>query len=213
MIGVGQTELNVVGGHLALDLVNTVEPRVADRATGSEHLTTAAELLDWARRLEVVTTEEAGQVEVAWRSTGAADAALAASLEIREATYDVLLTALGPRGAGGAPALEVLHRHWSAAISRSTLSLPGDAVAGDRLVVGPDPATRVTDRLAHAAVDLLRTLDVEQLKTCPLEDGGCGWLFLDRSRNSSRRWCSMDDCGAKAKARRLTARRRRARSV
>ena len=72
--------------------------------------------------------------------------------------------------------------------------------------------TGAPDRLADAAVDLLRTLDVDHLKTCPLVDGGCGWLFLDRSRNSSRRWCSMDDCGAKAKARRLTDRRRRARS-
>jgi predicted RNA-binding Zn ribbon-like protein len=70
----------------------------------------------------------------------------------------------------------------------------------------------VADRPADAAVDLLRTLDVRHLKTCPLADGGCGWLFLDRSRNSSRRWCSMDDCGARAKARRLTARRRDARS-
>ena len=70
----------------------------------------------------------------------------------------------------------------------------------------------IPDRLAHAAVDLVRTVEVGHLKTCPLEDGGCGWLFLDRSRNSSRRWCSMDDCGARAKARRLTARRRRARA-
>jgi predicted RNA-binding Zn ribbon-like protein len=66
----------------------------------------------------------------------------------------------------------------------------------------------VPDRLAHAAVDLVRGLDVRQLKACPLDEGGCGWLFLDRSRNGSRRWCSMDDCGARAKARRLTARRR-----
>jgi predicted RNA-binding Zn ribbon-like protein len=62
-------------------------------------------------------------------------------------------------------------------------------------------------------VALLRTLDARQLKTCPLDEGGCGWLFLDRSRNSSRRWCSMEDCGARAKARRLTARRRGARAA
>jgi predicted RNA-binding Zn ribbon-like protein len=93
------------------------------------------------------------------------------------------------------------------------LSLTEDAAIHDRLTVGTDPAMVIPDRLAQAAVDLVRTLDIGQLKACPLDDGGCGWLFLDRSRNSSRRWCSMEDCGARAKARRLTARRRRARTT
>ena len=103
--------------------------------------------------------------------------------------------------------------------SRATPTTPATPRANRIGLRAPSPSPvisaagmRVPDRLADAAVDLLRTLDVAQLKTCPLVDGGCGWLFLDRSRNSSRRWCSMDDCGAKAKARRLTDRRRRARS-
>jgi predicted RNA-binding Zn ribbon-like protein len=47
---------------------------------------------------------------------------------------------------------------------------------------------------------------------CPVEGGGFGWVFIDRSRNRSRRWCTMDSCGAYAKARRRTERRRAARS-
>ncbi|MGH3400264.1 MAG: CGNR zinc finger domain-containing protein [Streptosporangiaceae bacterium] len=47
-----------------------------------------------------------------------------------------------------------------------------------------------------------------RLGICPPEHEGCGWLFLDRSRNGSRRWCTMEFCGAQAKARRLTERRR-----
>ena len=47
----------------------------------------------------------------------------------------------------------------------------------------------------------------------PPEAGGCGWLFLDQSRNGSRRWCRMADCGSTAKARRLTERRRAARGL
>ena len=46
------------------------------------------------------------------------------------------------------------------------------------------------------------------LQACPVDDGGCGWLFLDRSRNGSRRWCAMEDCGTRAKIRKLGARRR-----
>ena len=200
----------MVGGHVALDLVNTVEPRVPDRSVGREHLGTAEALLAWSRRVGVVTDEEGERVAAAWAGSALDGPALTAALEIREATYDVLIAALAGAGATASSALDVLQRHWSAAISRATLTLT--AATSDRLHVGNDPALLIPDRLAHAAVDLVRTLEVDHLKTCPLEDGGCGWLFLDRSRNSSRRWCSMDDCGAKAKARRLTARRRQARS-
>ena len=56
--------------------------------------------------------------------------------------------------------------------------------------------------------DLLTRTDLSRLKVCPQADGGCGWFFLDQSRNSSRRWCTMDDCGTHAKSRRLTAKRR-----
>jgi predicted RNA-binding Zn ribbon-like protein len=192
--------LNVVGGHVALDLVNTVEPRVPGATDGNDHLGSPDALAAWASRVGLLGEDEAADVR---------DRALTATLEIREATYAVLLTQLGVL-ADATDALDVLLGHWRQAMARSTLSFTDDG-SGDRLRVGTDPAMAVPDRLAHAAVTLLRTLDVHQLKTCPLDEGGCGWLFLDRSRNSSRRWCSMEDCGARAKARRLTARRRGAR--
>ncbi|WP_409522828.1 CGNR zinc finger domain-containing protein [Pseudomonas sp.] len=33
---------------------------------------------------------------------------------------------------------------------------------------------------------------------------GCSWMFIDRSKNHQRRWCSMSTCGAKAKTARRT---------
>jgi predicted RNA-binding Zn ribbon-like protein len=70
------------------------------------------------------------------------------------------------------------------------------------------PESCVQDRIAAAAMDLLLTVDYERLRRCPPEDGGCGWIVLDKSRNGSRRWCQMADCGSAAKSRRLTQRRR-----
>jgi len=58
--------------------------------------------------------------------------------------------------------------------------------------------------LALAAGELLRSPDTEFLRECSGE--GCAWLFLDRSRNRSRRWCSSADCGNRARARRHYAR-------
>jgi predicted RNA-binding Zn ribbon-like protein len=57
--------------------------------------------------------------------------------------------------------------------------------------------------LAVAAVDLLRTGPLGRLKVC----AECRWLFLDRSRNGSRLWCSMNECGGRSKMRRYRARR------
>ena len=95
--------------------------------------------------------------------------------------------------------------------ARLDLGAPGGAAA--RLRVGSSPALLIPDRVAHEAVDLLCDTDLTHLAMCPVEEGGCGWLFLDGSKNRSRRWCTMAACGSFAKARRLTERRREARSA
>lgn len=60
-------------------------------------------------------------------------------------------------------------------------------------------------RVARSAAELLTAEEVERLKLCDAHD--CGWLFIDASRNRSRRWCDMADCGNRAKARRFRQRR------
>ena len=208
------SDLAVVGGAVALDLVNTVEPRIPGRNDGNEHLRSPDDLLAWALRVNLLDPAEAERVRTAWASTDHGARALAATLELREATYAVMLAVLNsPDQAEGVAerALEVVSGHWTEAISRSSLTLLRPEPTRDRLQVGSDPALLIPDRLGHAVVELLRTLDAGDLKACPLDEGGCGWLFLDQSKNGSRRWCSMADCGARAKARRLTNRRRAAR--
>ena len=190
------TDLRIVGGHPALELANTVAPRTPG-AAHAEYLPDPTALLEWAHRIGLVDGADAQRVERSWaRSPAVADKALAEVHDLR---------ALVDRTLAGHD-LDTLTHRWAAAISRSAL-LPG-ADGAVTLTIGTDPASMIGDRLADALVDLLRTADLSRLRVCPLEDGGCGWLFLDRSRNLTRRWCSMDDCGAHAKARRLTERRR-----
>jgi predicted RNA-binding Zn ribbon-like protein len=209
-------ELNIVGGHVALDLVNTVDPRASDRENYNEHLPTAQALLDWAARVHLLTTAETGQVTQAWSAENVGEQRLRATVEVREATYTIMLAELGVID-NADTALQLLHQHWVAAIGRSSLRLRPEKGLHqpDRLHVGTVPSHLIPDLLANAAVELLRTLDTRQLKACPVDEGGCGFLFLDRSHNRTRRWCSMEDCGARVKAQRLTERRRanRARSL
>jgi predicted RNA-binding Zn ribbon-like protein len=63
-------------------------------------------------------------------------------------------------------------------------------------------------RIVEAAIALLTSARLERLKSCP----SCGWLFLDTSKNRSRRWCDMATCGSIDKARRYYRRRRRRQS-
>jgi predicted RNA-binding Zn ribbon-like protein len=219
-------QLPLVGGHPGLDLVNTVTPRVwigADEPY--DHLRDPATLLIWARRATLIDEREADAVAQAWAlDPGAAHAALTAIREVREALHVTLLTVTGPVAPDGplapdasvtAPALDLLQCRWAASAVRSRLVLePAPAPAarpGVRLVVGSDSGRLVPDRAVDAALSLLCTGDLGRIRRCPPEGGGCGWLFLDHSRNGSRRWCRMADCGTEVKSRRLTQRRRQAR--
>jgi predicted RNA-binding Zn ribbon-like protein len=212
-----RAEFRIVGGHPALDLANTVTPRQPGRAIEHDYLSSPAELLDWSRRVGLIDVRDQSAVEGTWRATPELAAkALGATLEIREATYDVL----APRAVGGVvatdgvehsqgSAFERLMLRWSAAAARSMLIPDAQRARGiAELVVGTSPAQLIPDRLVVAAVELIRTVERRQLRACPVADGGCGWLFLDRSRNGSRRWCAMEDCGTRAKIRKLGERRR-----
>jgi hypothetical protein len=237
MTAPGIADLPLVSGHPALDLLNTVEPRlpVAGR---HEHLIAPRDALTWALRTRLADPAEGRAVAAAWAaSPAAADRALTAVRQTREALSAVLSALLSPPGpgsAGGALAeagrtapgsasdgpapdglladLEYLSVTWAAAASRSRLAPGPSGGAAAQLLAGSSPALLIPDRVARAAVELLCDTDLTHLGTCPVEAGGCGWVYIDRSRNRSRRWCTMDGCGTHAKARRLTERRRAARS-
>ena len=189
----GIETLTLVGGHPALDLVNTAErggPKALD------HLATAEDAAVWGRRvgLDPGATDEAG---------------LRRLRALREAVHTAVLDRLGVPTGDVLAALALLDRRVAAAATRSRLRPAGAGLVRE---VGTEPAHRLEDQLAVAAVDLLTGPEAGRIKRCPVEQGGCGWVFVDRSRNSSRTWCRMADCGTAVKARRLTERRRQARA-
>src|SRR6266849_4425044 len=68
---------------------------------------------------------------------------------------------------------------------------------------GSDDLRRMLWPVALSAAELLAGDHAAPVKLCGMwEASGCSWLFVDESRNGSRRWCSMKDCGNRAKARR-----------
>ncbi len=201
--------LTLVGGHPVLDLVNTVERGVpAPGAEPRDFLGTDDDLVLWAERTEAVSGAEAAAVRAAGRSE------LRRVRELREAVHSVVLARLGRDGWDDAEvvaALDLLGRRRAEAAGRSRLR--ADGTGSLVCEVGTEAGHLIGDRLADAAVELLTGADVERVRRCPIEQGGCGWVFLDRTRNGSRTWCRMADCGNHVKARRLTERRRQDRQA
>jgi len=64
-----------------------------------------------------------------------------------------------------------------------------------------DPFLRT---ILHAAVGLAFSPEKSRVRIC----GNCGWLFIDRTRNANKRWCTTDMCGRRTKARRYYANKR-----
>ena len=71
-----------------------------------------------------------------------------------------------------------------------------------------DPLERALMSISLSAAELLTSTLSDRIRECA--DSECGWIFIDHSKNRSRRWCSMSDCGNLAKARRFQERKRRA---
>ena len=213
MAHAGIDDLPLVGGHAALDLVNTVEPRY-DTPERTEHLRTPGDLLAWAGRASLVTSDEVTAERAAWDGDpAAARATLQAVVVLREAVHRVLHAHLDGRRDAVPGDLETVVRAWREALGGASLTPSPDTDRAVALQVGTSAGRRVHDRVAWASHDLLAHTDLHRLRACPHEHGGCGWVFLDRTRNGSRRWCIMADCGTRVKAARLTARRRAARNA
>jgi predicted RNA-binding Zn ribbon-like protein len=191
---------NLLAGHPALDLVNTLDSRVSPNGP-EELLPTYADLLRLAAQSRLLTAEQARKLARTVREKEA-QRVLASAVELREALAAVLYAWM--EGAKPpATQVEILERHFRAMALHRRLRL------GDSQLVwswsGLEQEAEIPLwKLAEAACDLLVTSEAERVRECG--DPTCRWLFLDISKNHTRRWCDMKTCGNRMKARRHHAR-------
>jgi predicted RNA-binding Zn ribbon-like protein len=195
----------LTGGALCLDLANTVDERASDQPI--ELLKGFQDLLDWAVQAGAVTRAESLPLATeALRHPAAAAATLGRVRQFREAVFAVCRAAAErrpvPRGA-----LAILNRAIGRSLANRRLVRSGRGFALAWRGSDRPNLDRVLWAAAASAADLLTSPDLARVKVCP--GSGCAWLFLDRSRNGTRRWCDMSVCGNRAKARRHYARRQR----
>ncbi len=189
-----------VGGDPALDFNNTVSWN--SEGLREERLRIFRDLVEWSEEAGLTKHGRALR-ERAARHAASAARALARAKRLR-ATLHTILTALA---VGRAPAREELEA-FNAAL-RGTLARAQLVGRRKRLTWSFADAADVEaplDRLLWSAAQLLGRGWSEPLRRCANPD--CGWVFLDQSRKRNRRWCDMQVCGSRAKARRYYARRK-----
>jgi predicted RNA-binding Zn ribbon-like protein len=196
----------LMGGRLSLDFTN---PGSGMRVVAPvERLNAYADLVSWGRQVGALDAAQARRLlGGAERDPGAAARALAEAITFREALFRAF-RAVAENGAPAAEDLDSLNRVLSRARARERLVCRGGRCA---LAWPADDASldRMLWPVARSAAEVLTSAEVSRVRICEATaTDGCGWLFLDETRNRSRRWCSMKDCGNRAKARRHYRRRR-----
>jgi predicted RNA-binding Zn ribbon-like protein len=205
-------DLPIVGGHLALDFANTVDdPEGPERY---DHAGTYPELVAWSARNGMLRPYQAeALLSAARENRRARSAALKRAHLLRDILIEIFTE------------IAAINSGQSAATGDSTPAarwaelrpFVADATAHAELAwKGSTYQLRWTDitrldamlwPVGSAAGDLITSARLSRVKKC----AGCPWLFLDQSKNLSRRWCAMNDCGTHEKIRRYVTRRAAAR--
>ena len=207
-------DFQLKGGHAALDLVNTLDNRFREDGP-VELLGNYADLLRFAQQTKLLSVRQESLLARAANdgatSRGAAMRALESVRELREATATALYGAVDGR-VPTAAVIATLERYFLGASRHRRVSWNQAA----KRCLTPPRASWVWEyseaefalpvwKLAQAISELMTSTMLDRLRACGSET--CQWLFLDTSKNHTRRWCDMKICGNRMKARRFHARR------
>jgi predicted RNA-binding Zn ribbon-like protein len=202
------TPFQLVASHPALDYVNTLDNRFV--AGGPKELLTGySDLLAFVGQSALLNPRQVNALRKKGQSTPAMQA-LARAHQLREA----LSSAFYAVAANERPPLDSLksiddfsldaqrHRRlvWAPAGARDE-----NLSRADWVWERSEPAIELPLwAITASAVDLLLSHSMSHVHECGSPT--CRWLFLDTSKNHSRRWCDMTICGNRMKARRFQAR-------
>ena len=203
----GERRFELRGGVVCLDFVNTVGWRLTDHP--SEYLRSYEDLLDWGRQAGLLALQETeGLFRQAMLHPEGARETLSRALALREAIHRTISAAIAGEFQDESD-LSALNRELSTALSHLRVTPANGAYGWGWERSGDDGGARLDSPLwpvAQSTAELLTSEKLGRVKLCAGE--GCGWVFVDESRNTSRRWCDSRDCGNRERVRRHLARKR-----
>ena len=181
--------------ELCLDFTDTVDWRTSSHA--EDRLETYLALLNWSSKKGLLGRRE---TEALGRAAAREDMAsvLAEAVRLREAIYHIF-SAIAHKKRAPPRDLEILNEYLSKSLSRMMVKETGEGYGwGLSCDTTPD---MMLYQIAESAAMLLTSDDLARVRECANEEEGCGSLFLDCSKSQTRRWCSMESCGNRAKSR------------
>jgi predicted RNA-binding Zn ribbon-like protein len=194
------------GGELCLDFCNTGQDVRHSEDEEDEWLPDFRELVTWLQAAGAVSAKQAGALRAAEeRSPEAAHRVWLRALRFREALARALLA----RAQGRAPFtddVQLIEQEYARSARFARLTGDGDKF---RWTVDsePDELDFIMRPLVESAVSLMTSPRMARVRRCG--NATCYWLFVDETKNASRRWCEMASCGNLMKVRRHRARARR----
>jgi predicted RNA-binding Zn ribbon-like protein len=192
-------------GELCLDFCNTGQGARDHGQT--EWLTDFGELISWLQAADALSAKQASALRAAAeRAPEAAQRAWVRALRFREA----LARALIAKAQGRVPFtddMQLIEQEYARTARYARLA---SAEEGFRwaLEIDADELDLALRPLVESAVSLMTSPRMSRLRRCG--NATCYWLFIDETKNASRRWCEMASCGNLMKVRRHRARARRA---
>lgn len=184
---------SLLGGALPLDFTNTVSGRGTEWSW--ERLTSRMALADWAFHAGEIDRDRHARLRGA---ANAAESVPEAAIVLREALHAIVRAVI----AGQEPAeadTAILRDCAIRGMQRGAFVPAADGRFGWQIPSADSDFDWLLGRIALHALDMFRESDPSRFRCCPAKD--CGFLFYDRSKNGSRRWCDMAVCGNRAKAR------------
>jgi predicted RNA-binding Zn ribbon-like protein len=188
----------LIAGHPALDFVNTLDWRFGSKAP-LDLLTNYDDLIRFTEESKLLSSKHARQLRPSAR-------VLRSCRELREALAEIFYARLDGRKPAGA-AQRTIERHFKAARDGQKLNWNQSPHVKWEWADLASDAELPLRTLALSALDLMTSENVERVRACNSTE--CRWLFLDTTKNHTRRWCSMELCGNRMKARRFKLARRR----
>ena len=194
-----QHEFDLSGGALCLDFANTVSWRKLDQRA-SDHLRSYDDFIAFAEQSKVLTSDWAGELRAhARQHSREAQQALRRVLAYRENLYRAF-AALAQRRAVPPDDLKQINDVEIEALVHRRLVRAGPIYRWQWEWDDKRMLELILWLIAQSATELLTSSQLSTVRMCQAPD--CAWLFLDQSRNRSRRWCDMKVCGNRQKARR-----------
>jgi len=192
-------EFDLSGGVLCLDFANTVSDRGA-LAGSRDHLQGYEDLIFFAQDSGILSSPEARRaIEIAGSNAQAASAVHRTAIALREAIYRVFAAATKSQVAKPKD-VKMIEEFATEATKHRKLSASGREYRWEWKRDKDEMIMYTLWPIAQSAADLLTSDRLKKVREC--EAPTCAWLFLDESRNHSRRWCDMKVCGNREKAKR-----------